>query len=134
VTYAAARVVGIAFDILRVLDGVSSAEMYSDVLGRLINRLRGLQARRPMLPGLASFIGQLEGARDTRNDVLHALPVKDGLHRRTSHDLGRVRNFFTVDDLRAAADQLEAAHVAGSRILYHDGGAAVHAWCAAGGS
>jgi hypothetical protein len=70
----------------------------------------------------------------TRNDLLHALPVKDGLHRRHTQDLYRVRNFFDVEHLAVAAKELEDVWTQGSRLLYHDGGAAVQAWYAAGGS
>lgn len=133
-TYAAARLAGIAFDILRVFDQVASSAMYNDPLGGLLNRLNGFKRRQPSLPGLVGFIAQMDRARDTRNDLIHALPVKHGLHRRKSDDLGYVRNLFTVEDLRAVAEELEAVHRAGSSVLYHDGGAAVNAWYAAGGS
>lgn len=68
--------------ILRVFDRVASAEMYDDPLGGLIKRLRGSLGRYHMPPGLSGFIDELEAACQTRNDLLHALPVKDGHHRR----------------------------------------------------
>jgi hypothetical protein len=52
------------------------------------------------------------------------VPSKDGHY---------VRNFYTVDDLREVADQLEAVQRAGNTLLYQDDGAAVRAWYAAGG-
>jgi hypothetical protein len=134
-TYAAARVTGIAFDILRIFGEATSAEMYSDPLGKLVGRLATLESNdRVELPDLAQFIVVMRAAKATRNDLIHALPVKDGLHRRETSDLRKVRNFFDVDDVAAAAHELEAAWHEGSRILYHDGGAAVRAWYAAGGS
>lgn len=132
-TYASLCVAGISFDILRVFDHVPSPQMYNDPLGALLKRLRGLSARQPGLLGLGEFIETLEAALETRNDLLHALPVQNGLHRRTSKDLSRVRNFFTVEDLRAATLELQRAHRAGSTLLYHDGGTAVQAWYEAGG-
>jgi hypothetical protein len=123
-TYAAARVAGIAFDILRVFDGTSSADMYEDPLGRLVKRL----------PGLTSFVATMRSAKVIRNDLVHAFPVKDGLHRRVTHDANYIRNFFTVEDVAAAALELERAWHEGNHFLYHDGGAAVKAWYAAGGS
>ena len=76
----------------------------------------------------------MRAALVTRIDLAHALPVKDGLHRRVTRDLHYVRNFFHVEDVAAAAQELEHAWQEGSRILYHDGGASVNAWYAAGGS
>jgi hypothetical protein len=132
--YAAARVAGISFDILRVFDGASSADMYSDPLGRLVRKLAALEGRMPTLPGLNLFVATMQTALITRNDLAHALPVKDGLHRRVTQDPSYLRNFFTVEDVCAAALELEHAWRQGSQVMYHDGGAAVNAWYAAGGS
>jgi hypothetical protein len=132
--YAAARVAGIAFDIVRVFDGSSSAEMYDDPLGRLVGRLAALKGRMPDLPGLTAFVATIRAALVTRNDLAHALPVKDGLHRRRTKDLHYVRNFFSVEDVAAATQELEHAWQEGSRVLYHDGGASVNAWYAVGGT
>lgn len=126
-TYAAAKVAGICFDLARVLGGVASADMYSDPLGALINRLRPL-ATSGVVDGLADFIGQLETARDSRNDLIHALPVRYGLHRRKTPDPSYVRNFFDIEDLAAVTTALESASRRGSELLYADGGAAVRAW------
>jgi hypothetical protein len=133
-TYMAARVAGISFDILRVFDRVPSADMYEDALGRLCRRVEDLSERRPELPGLAEFIVSLGIARVTRNDLLHALPVKDGLHRRISGANAYIRTFYTVEDLRNATRELENAWRLGSQLLYHDDGAAVRAWYEAGGT
>lgn len=59
--------------------------------------------------------------------LVHALPVKHGLYRRTAKDRSRVVNFFDVEDLDAATATLNATCASGNRILYHDGGAAVAA-------
>lgn len=126
-TYAAARVAGICFDLARILGEVESADMYSDPLGKLINRLRPL-AGRGSVPGLGDFLIQLDEARDDRNDLLHALPVAYGLHRRKTNALGYVRNFFDVEDLGAVASTMEAAARVGNGLLYQDGGAAIRRW------
>ena len=127
-TYTASRVASICFDILRVLGGESSAVLYSDPLGKLESRLRNLNQRQPALPGLSAFLPLLKTARETRNDLLHALPVQHGLYRRKSGDLGFVRKFYTVEDVTEAVGEMEPAARAGSSVLYADGGAAVKAW------
>lgn len=133
-TYAVARVSGICFDILRVLGAEESQEMYNDPLGTLENKLRKLLNQNPSVPELADFLALLGPARETRNDLLHALPVKDGLHRRKANDLAYVRNFYTVEDVEDATAEFTAAWRKGSQVLYADGGASVAAWTAAGGS
>lgn len=67
-TYAASRVAGICFDLARVFGNVDSAAMYSDPLGGLVNRLKPL-GNKGSVPGLAPFTGQLEAAREDRNDL-----------------------------------------------------------------
>ena len=133
-TYAASRVAGICFDVLRVLASAKSQDMYNDPLGKLETRLRGLLNRDPSIPHLADFHSLLGPARDTRNDLLHALPVKDGLHRRKANDATQVRNFYTVEDLKAATAELDAVWKKGSNVLYADEGSSVQAWYLAGGS
>lgn len=128
-TFEAARVAGTCFDLARVLGGVDSTEMYSDPLGRLISRLGPLQTR-ATLPGMSAYLNQLEGARKDRNDLLHALPVADGLHRRKSDDPYYVRNFFDVEDLAVVTHSLAAAAAEGNRLLYLDGGQAIQDWYA----
>jgi hypothetical protein len=113
---------------------MTSAPMYNDPLGTLLNRLQGLNHHQPDLPGLSAFVDQPETAVKTRNDLFHALPVKDGLHRRTAKDATYVRNFYTVEDVRKAVEELVATHRAGFGVLYHDGAAAVRAWYEKGGS
>lgn len=127
-TYTASRVAGVTFDILRIFGDVDSSEMYGDPLGRLLNRLLMLRKSHPELPKINEFIESLLVAKQTRNDVLHALPVKDGLHRRLSENTSYIRDFYTVDDLRQATNELDVAWKMGSSLLYHDGGSAVQAW------
>lgn len=132
-TYNAARVAGICFDILRVHHHTPSELMYRDPLGRLVKRLRALRKQQPDLPGIDSFLHQLEQAGQTRNDLLHALPVRDGLHRRSPDPDGYIRNFFDIASLQAAIDQFDHVARRGNDLLYHDSGAAVRDWYAAGG-
>ena len=126
-TYAAARIAGICFDLARVLGDVESSAMYSDPLGVVIRRLRPVTAQ-GTVPGLEDFIRCVEAARDDRNDLLHALPVRHGLHRRRTRDPMYVREFYDVEHLAAVATSLDAAARAGNRLLYHDGGVAVRRW------
>jgi hypothetical protein len=126
-TYAASQVAGICFDLSRVLGGVESADMYSDPLGTLVNRLRRT-ANSLQISGMSEFIAQLETARDERNDLLHALPVLNGLHRRKTKDQWYVRNFFDVKHLAAASALLTEAARTGNGLLYQDGGEAVRRW------
>lgn len=80
-TYAAAGLSGIAFDVLRIHGGFDSAALYSDPLGTLENRLH---SSGPCLEDINEFLSLLSRAREARNDLIHALPVKHGLHRRIS--------------------------------------------------
>lgn len=128
-TYAAAGVAGICFDLARVIGGVDSEAMYNDPLGALARRLRPL-ATKVSPPGMAGFAAQLDAARVARNDLLHALPVLRGLHRRRTDDPSYVRDFFDVADLAAVTTILSAARAEGNRLLYHDGGQSVRDWFA----
>ncbi len=130
-TLGAARLSGIAFDVLRVLGGHPSEDLYSDPLGTLEGRLRALAKRRPDLPEVVDFLAELGPARELRNDLLHALPVRHGLHRRETNDPSYVRDFFTVESLLDATRVLNDAAGRGSVALYRDGGSAVQAWYAA---
>lgn len=126
-TYAAAQLAGIAFDVLRIHGGFDSAALYSDPLGTLESRLRD---SRPELEGIDEFLDLLGEARIMRNDLIHALPVKYGLHRRVTKDLGYVRNFFSVESLREARQFFERARRRGNEVLYSDGGDAIKRWYA----
>jgi hypothetical protein len=101
--------------------------MYSDPLGALVRRLRSI-ADLEQVPGLAGFVEQVDVAREDRNDLLHALPVLHGLHRRKANDPGYVRNFYDIEALSAVTTSLTAAGRTGSALLYHDGGEAVRRW------
>jgi hypothetical protein len=133
-TDTAASLATICFNVARILGGVSSDEMYRDPLGAMEGRVRA--AARQMgspPPELAGFIDALPAARETRNDLLHALRFRDGLYRRVAEP-PRIREFFTVESLDEARAEMEAARRLGSRALYFDGGQSVRAWRAAGGS
>ena len=127
-SYQAARVAGIAFDLLRIFGDHESSDLYSDVLGRLIAKLRAVPVDR--VPGIDELIDQMDQARIDRNDLIHALPVAHGLHRRKSDDPGYVRNFYDVADLEAVTAVLKATSRQGNALLYHDGGAAIRDWYA----
>lgn len=124
-TYAAAGLSGIAFDVLRVHSGFESKDLYKDPLGRLLEKLCKSP---PAVDGIEDFIALAEEALVVRNDVLHALPVLHGLHRRRSDDLGYVRNYYDLDSLRKATQVMENARRKGNEVLYADGGEAVRRW------
>jgi hypothetical protein len=131
-TYMAARVAGICFDILRVFDRQASASLYRDPLGTLQSKVADLAGSHDAPPpGMLDFAKQLTEAVTTRNDLTHALPVKDGLLRHR----GSTRiEFFTVESVQAVTARLEAMWRLGSSILYHDGGTSIEAWYRDGGS
>lgn len=124
-TYAAAGLAGIAFDVLRIHSEFDSAELYSDPLGKLEKRLR---AARPALEGVDRFIERLGSARVMRNDLIHALPVKHGLHRRRTEEPHYVKNFYTVESLQKARELFEQTRRLGNAVLYSDGGEAIRRW------
>lgn len=124
-TYAAAGLSGIAFDLLRVHSGFESEDLYKDPLGRLLEKLRKSP---PAVEGIEDFIALAEEALVVRNDVLHALPVLHGLHRRRSDDLGYVRNYYDLASLQEATQVMEKARWKGNEVLYADGGEAVRRW------
>ena len=133
-TDAAAHLATICFNIARVLGGVSSVAMYRDPLGALEQRVGTVaKALGTPPPELAAFIASLPAARETRNDLMHALRVRDGLRRHVVNP-SRIRDFYTVESLHEARDEMEDARRLGNRALYFDGGKSVEAWHAAGGS
>ena len=123
-TYASQLLAGVALHVLRVHCAVDFWTLVPETLGRLVNRLKQAD-QRAQVPGLAAWLTELEQALIVRNDLMHALPVKHGLHRRTAQDKGRIVDFFDIEDLDEATATLLATHTSGSRILYHDGGTAV---------
>lgn len=124
-TRAAAQLATICFDLARILGGVDESLMYDDPLGTLQRRLTRLDAQR--FPELSEFLFALDSARQRRNDVLHAFLVRDGLFRRTTSG-GYDRSFYSVEDLRVAKKQIDAASRLGNRVLYSNGGKIVEAW------
>lgn len=108
--------------------------MYREPLGELEKRARTVAGKLGTPPPeLTAFIAALPAARQTRNDVLHALRVRDGLYRRVNKPL-RIREFFTVESLQEARAEMDAARRLGNQALYFDGGQSVRDWYAAGGS
>lgn len=124
-TYASQRLAGIAVDVLRVHCNVDFWDLVPDTLGKLIKRLDRHAQSGATIPGLVAWLSELADALEVRNDLMHALPVANGLHRRVAGNRGRVVNYFDMKDLDNAAAVLIAAHRTGSKLLYHDGGSAV---------
>ena len=127
-TYEAGHLSLMAFDLLRVHFDAEEDDMYDDALGRLVSKLRGSAKARPDWPELAAWIETLDAAREQRNDLTHALPVRDGLHRRRGSDPYFIRDFFTVESLEEIAAVFDAVTRVGNDLLYRDGGAYVRAW------
>jgi hypothetical protein len=84
--YAASTVAGIASDILRVHLGEDTMDLVDDPLGTLIGKLDQHDKSGSTIPGLSDFVAQLRIVLPMRNDVIHAVPVLHGLHRRTKKD------------------------------------------------
>lgn len=126
--YSAAGVAGIPIDILRIHLGEDFFDLTDDTLGALIAKLDGHHQVGHTISGLGDFIANLRSARVLRNDLIHALPVLYGLHRRTRADRSRVVNFYTTAALRLGRSEFERVRCLGSQLLYFDGGAAVGAW------
>ena len=125
VTRAAAQLATICFDLARIVGGVDENKMYDDPLGGLQQRLGGIEPKSsPLLP---EFLAVLDSARHTRNDIMHAFLLRDGLLRRSSKR-GYDREFYSISTLINTKDQLEAASRLGNQILYANGGEAVEAW------
>jgi hypothetical protein len=103
-------------------------DLVDDPLGGLITKLENHDKSGTTIPGLTDFIAQLRGMLPMRNDVIHALPVLHGLHRRTKKDAYRVVNFFSIADLEHARKEFERVRRIGNELLYFDGGKAVEAW------
>jgi hypothetical protein len=127
-TYEATRLSGIAIDLLRIHYGASFFDLVDLTLGQLIERLDAEAKGSRPIPGLAAFVAELRAARTERNDLMHALPVLHGLHRRTKADLARVVNFYSIDDLKRVRKHFYSVTVHGNQLLYFDRGAAVRAY------
>jgi hypothetical protein len=126
--YAVSGVAGMVSAILQVHYGEDSMDLVDDPLGVLIKKLEQHDKSGSTIPGLTDFIVQLNAMLPMRNDVIHALPVLYGLHRRTKRDTHRVVNFFSIADLEAARREFERVNRIGNQLLYFDGGKAVEAW------
>lgn len=127
-TFASIRLAGVCFDILRVLGDHPEQSLYRDDLGRLERKLAPLRERWPEVESLPSFMAALGPARELRNDLIHALPVKDGLARRTDGSPKRHITFYSTSDLAAATARFTRTARLGSDVLYHDHGSFVRAW------
>lgn len=126
--YSAAGVAQITVDILRVHHNVAFFELVDQTLGALVITLRQHAERGSPVPDLGGYADDVDRVRVRRNDLIHALPVLHGLHRRTGKDIGRVVNFHSVEDLQAVTADFDAVRGRGNHLLYFDGGAAVRAW------
>lgn len=126
--YAAAAVAGVASDILRVHLGEDTMDLVDDPLGTLIGKLEQHDKSGNTIPGLTDFIAQLRVMLPMRNDVIHALPVGYGLHRRRKKNAYRVVNFYSIEDLEGARKEFERVRAVGNQLLYFDGGKAVKAF------
>ena len=125
VTRAAAQLATICFDLARIVGGVHESEIYDDPLGALEKRLRAIVLAN--LPEIDDFMALLDTARRTRNDVMHAFLVRDGLLRRTRKG-GYDRDFYSVESLREARQHLEDASRIGANVLHANGGAVLESW------
>lgn len=85
-TYASQALAGVAGDVLRTHCDVDFWELLPDTLGQLLSRLKRYEVN-GALPGLSVWFIELAVALVGRNDLLHALSVRDGLHRRTARTL-----------------------------------------------
>lgn len=126
--FAAAGVAGIIIDILRIHHNIDFFRLVDKDLGGLVSALRQHAEKGSPVPDLRGYVDDVDRVRVKRNDLVHALPVLHGLHRRTGRDTGRVVNFFSVEDLQATTAEFNAVRRRGSHLLYFDGGAAVKAW------
>jgi len=126
--YAAAGVAGIVIDILRVHHSIDFFKLVDKDLGGLVSTLKLHAETGSPVPELLGYVDDVDRVRAKRNDLIHALPVLHGLHRRTGKDAGRVVNFYSVEDLQAVTAEFNAVRARGNQLLYFDGGTAVKAW------
>jgi hypothetical protein len=126
--FAASGVAGIVIDILRIHHNVGFFELVDKDLGGLVNLLKQHAEKGSQVPHLLGYAEEVDRVRVRRNDLIHALPVLHGLHRRTGKDTARVVNFSSVEDLQAVTAELKAVWAQGNQLLYFDGGTAVKAW------
>ena len=132
--FSAAGVAGIVVDILRIHHNVAFFDLVDKDLGGLVAALRRHAETDNSVPGLLAYAEEVDRVRVKRNDLIHALPVLHGLHRRTAKDRVRVVNFYSIEALQAVTAEFDAVRGRGNHLLYYDGGAAVRAWYERGGS
>lgn len=82
-------------------------------MGSLGTRLR---ANTPEFAGVEDFLDLPRSVRLVRHDLLHALPVPNGLHRRLRVDPFHVRDLYTVESLREALAVMEMARNKGNEV------------------
>ena len=128
VTYASSQVATACFNLSRTHGEHTSLSLQQDTLGRAAGRLQDMVKERGSFQQLDDFVAELGPVVTLRNDVMHALTVRDGLHRRRADDPTYVRNYFEIADLRKVnAALVNAAHL-GQVALYADGGKAIERW------
>jgi len=88
--------------------------MYADPLGQLEKRLEQIDSTG--WPPMKDFVAALDSARQTRNDVMHAMLVRDGLLRRSAK-YGYDRDFYTVQSLVQANEAVRLASRLGNGVL-----------------
>jgi len=126
--FAAAGVAGIVVDILRIHHNIGFFELVDKDLGGLVSMLKQRAETGSPVPDLLGYVDDVDRVRVRRNDLIHALPVLHGLHRRTGKDTARVVNFFSVKDLQTVTAEFNDVQRRGNQLLYFDGGAAVEAY------
>ena len=85
-------------------------------LGTLSRSLKQAVSDGLRAPNLELLLEQVETARETRNRLMHALPVLQGLHGRSRVN-SETSEFFTVEDLRRVVTQFEEARLTANPIL-----------------
>lgn len=127
---------GTCYDILRVWAVCEGSALDSCNLGGLQNALREygkrtVAAEEPLgsLPRWSEFMDSLDLSRNLRNDLMHALPVLNGLLRRGSKVIAAdAWPFFTIESLVDIAASFELTSRLGNGLLYSDGGSRVEEW------
>jgi|SRR5437870_4227765 len=130
--FASSGVAGIVIDILRVHHNVDFFKLVDKDLGGLVSTLKQHAETGSPVPSLLGYVDEVDRVRVKRNDLIHALPVLHGLHRRTGKDTRRVVNFYSVEDLQAVTAGFNAVRARGNQLLYFDGGTAVRKWSTEG--
>lgn len=122
VTYASARLTGGIINILRIHGGEDWLALNRPPLGPLINQLKDAHLD---LEGMDNLVQQAKAALRVRNDVMHALPVAHGLHRRKADDAYYVQEYYDVESLEAAVNVIDSASRLANKVLYSKGKAVI---------